>query len=85
MLAIDEARRRQRLRRLSMNMSGMPGGFDGLTVAIIRQAVHDAMSRDPLLVADALAYLSGPVYRDHVTALGLPPTWLPEGVRYAID
>lgn len=82
MLTVDDTRRRVRMHTLSMNLSGAPTGEAGLTVAIIRQAVHDAMSGNPLLVADALAYLSGPVYRDHVTALGLPASWLPEGIAW---
>lgn len=54
-----------------------------LLAAIIATAVDDLLEDGPV-AADAAAYFAGPLYRHHITLLGLPPDSLPAGVDEAV-
>lgn len=51
-------------------------GPAALIVAIIANAYYDLSQGD----LDAAGYFLSPYYRHHLTLLGLPDHWLPEGV-----
>jgi len=56
------------------------GGAAALFASIIATATIDVLVGSDKHKADALAYFVGPVYAHHLSLLGLPGEWLPEGV-----
>ena len=56
------------------------GGARGLLASVVAMATVDALSRDRHNRLDALSYFAGPIYHHHLSLLGFPVDWLPEGV-----
>jgi len=49
-------------------------------IAIILTATTDYFGKKKEHKTDAALYFSSRIYRHHITLLGLPDTWLPEGI-----
>ena len=65
------------IKRFRANKAGL-SGERGLLVAIVATAAIDMQSGSPSIQASAEKYLEGPLYRHHLTLLGLPADWMPQ-------
>lgn len=84
MLVIDDARRADIRRHVGHRRNyDQVSGIDGLVASVVMRAHLDALGPDEELRADAVAYLTGPVFREHRRLLGIAPGSLPAGLRYA--
>ena len=64
---------KQQFARRTQKLSGP----EGIVAAVVAQATRDALYGEEHDKRDALRYLRSDTYRSHLTALGLPDTWIP--------